>query len=466
MQAGKTERDILRWLEDRTGLGARLRALAEHRVPRRAKWAYVFGSATLAALFIQMVTGVALATVYASSTSEAHASLRYITHQAPFGSWVRGMHYFGASAMVALVLAHLVRVYLSGSYKFPRELTWLIGALLLLLTLGMGFTGQLLRWDQNAVWTLVVGAEQAGRVPAIGKTLGRLLLGGTTLNVGTLPRFFALHVFVLPGLLFAGIGLHLYLVLRHGVSEPPRAGRPVDPRTYRSWYERLLRCDGVPFWPNAAWRDLVFGSVVVGAVVALGWAVGPPGLGRPPDPSVINAEPRPDWYFLPYFALLALMPHSLEPFVIVLGPLVLGVVLVSVPLLAHRGERSPKRRPWAPMIVLGAATVLTALGVAGMKADWSPRFDAKPLPAALVAPSDPRVNRGAALFARRGCIYCHAISTHGGRRGPNLTHVGSLLTRDQMVIRILNGGYNMPGYGAILQADEVDALIGFLQSRR
>jgi ubiquinol-cytochrome c reductase cytochrome b subunit len=273
-------------------------------------------------------------------------------------------------------------------------------------------------------------------------------------------------VFVLPGLLFAGIGLHLYLVLRHGVSEPPRAGRPVDPRTYRSWYERLLRCDGVPFWPNAAWRDLVFGSVVVGAVVALGWAVGPPGLGRPPDPSVINAEPRPDWYFLPYFALLALMPHSLEPFVIVLGPLVLGVVLVSVPLLAHRGERSPKRRPWAPMIVLGAATVLTALGVAGMKADWSPRFDAKPLPAALVAPSDPRVNRGAALFARRGCIYCHAISTHGGRRGPNLTHVGSLLTRDQMVIRILNGGYNMPGYGAILQADEVDALIGFLQSRR
>ncbi len=459
-------RAIGRWLEDRTGLAARLGPLARHPVPPDAGWMYVFGSGTAVAFMLQLVTGAALATLYVPSTSEAYTTLQAMSQVHTLGWLLRGMHFFGASAMILLVGMHLVRVFLTGSYKFPRELNWLSGVLLLGLTLAMGFTGQLLRWDQNAVWSVVVGAEQAGRTPFLGDLIARFIMGGPTLGADTLSRFFALHVFVFPGLIIGVLGLHVYLVMRHGISEPPQAGRPVDPATYRQEYETMLERKGVPFWPHAAWRDLIFAAVVIFAVIALAWIFGPPGLDRAPDPSVVKAHPRPDWYFLFYFALLALMPHGLEDYVIILGPLLGGLVLLAVPLVASRGERSPRRRPWAVMAVAGVVAIIGALTVAGRHARWSPAFDAGPLPASVVASDDPQVQRGAVAFHDRACIYCHDIGGHGGHRGPELTTVGDRLTRDQLVIRIMNGGYNMPGYGAILKPGEADALVAFLQSRR
>jgi ubiquinol-cytochrome c reductase cytochrome b subunit len=426
---------------------------------------YVFGSATLFAFVVQVVTGIALATAYVASAGQAYASLQWITHQAFLGHLLRGMHYFGASAMVLLVGIHMIRTFLTGSYKFPRELNWVVGVVLLGLTILMGFTGQLLRWDQNGVWSTIVAAEQAGRVPLIGSWLARLLMGGQTVGGATLSRFFAYHVFFIPAVIFGMVALHLGLVLRHGISEKPSATRPVDPKTYRAWYEGMLKREGVPFWPDAAWRDVVFGVIVVSAIVFLAWSFGPPELTKPPDPTIIQAYPRPDWYLLWYFAVLAQLPHGTEDAVIVGAPLVAGICLLILPLVFNRGQRAPSRRPWAVASVFLIVLAVAVLWVQGERSAWSPDFGAQPLSAAMVQPANMQISNGAELFHLKGCEYCHAVGGSGGHRGPDLTAVGDRLTREQITLRILNGAYNMPSFASSLKPEELSAIVAFLSSR-
>ena len=267
-------------------------------------------------------------------------------------------------------------------------------------------------------------------------------------------------------MLFALIGLHLYMVVRNGISEPPKSGKKVDPANYRKWYQDMLRDKGVPFWPNAGWRDLAFGVMVILVIVILSLVVGPPEIGKPPDPSDIYANPRPDWYFMWIFALFALMPREIESVAIAFSPVILGIVLILLPLIDNKGERSPLRRPWAIAIVTIIVTMVASFWYIGQKSPWSPAFQTKPLSQEVIGNVSANARDGGELFYKKACIYCHAVSGHGGKRGPDLTYVGNRLTNEQITIKIVNGGGNMPSFGASLTGKDLNDLTAFLLTRK
>jgi ubiquinol-cytochrome c reductase cytochrome b subunit len=458
---------LVDWIDDRTGLIGLARRVMQHPVPRGARWWYVFGSATLLAFIIQVITGIVLATMYVPSPDLAYQSLEFITSQATLGNFIRGLHSWAASAMVVLVGVHMIQVFLFAAYKFPREVNWMTGVVLLLLTMGMAFTGQILRWDDNGVWSTVVLIKMVGRLPLIGDTVARFIQSGDVISAATLSHFYAYHVFVIPALIFLGVGVHLYLVLRNGISEPPVAGRPVDPKTYRSWYQSYLRREGVPFFPDAIWRDAIFAVFVVAAVVALAVIVGPPRLTGPPSPAILDAVPRPDWYFIWIFAAMALLPAGLEFWIVIGGGLLLFLILFMLPVVANRGERSIKSRPWAAVVLTIVLTMIAATSIKGLSAPWSPRFDAEPLSPTQVGAASDQVQLGARLFFEKGCQYCHTIAPAvGGIRGPSLTDIGDQRSANEITWRIATGGVNMPSYAATLTREEMDALVAFLSSRR
>ncbi|MDG2383186.1 MAG: cytochrome b N-terminal domain-containing protein [Pirellulaceae bacterium] len=457
--------NLWRWIDDRSGFSDNIVPIMKHIVPVDARWYYVFGSATLTAFMVQVLTGICLAMVYVPGGDVAYESLQYITHDAFFGSILRGMHYYGATAMVVLAVIHMTQVYLHAAYKYPREMNWMSGVVVLFVVLVMAFTGQLLRWDANGVWSVAVAAEMAGRAPFIGPTIAHFILGGETVGGSTLTRFYAIHVFILPGVIMSGVALHLFLVLRHGISEMPKATEPVEPETYREDYEKRLKKTGVPFWPDAAWRDMVFSAILVTVMLGCAIIIGPPALTTAPNPSNIQANPMPDWYFWWYFAVLSMLPPELETWII-LGLPVLGFLLmVGVPLVSNRGQRVPSKRPWAVGIVIFGATALVVLTIYGYRKPWSPDFGVKPLPPAIVASTDPKIEQGAQLVYKKGCLYCHDIGGQGGHRGPELTYIGDRLSRPDLIIRINNGGYNMPSFAASVTADELTLIVDFLLTR-
>lgn len=449
------------WLDDRTGFSEKILPIIKHPVPPNTGWSYVFGSGILFCFVLQVLTGIALAFLYQPSVESAYESLEYIRHQAFMGRFIRGLHFFGASGMIVLVGIHMIRVYLTASYRFPREMQWITGVFLLVLVVAMGFTGQLLRWDDEALWTVLVAAEQMGRIPIIGDAVAYLLMAGETVNGFTLNRFFSFHVFIFPGLMVLFIGIHLYLVIRNGISEPPVKGRTVNPKTYRKWYNQMLKKRGVPFFPDAAWRDIVFTTFVFAVLVALAVIVGAPPLKAAPDPEHILSHPRPDWYLKWIFALYAMMPPEIEPYLIFFGPLIILSFLLAYPFLSKRGQRSPLQRPWAIAGVIVTIAVVAFFTFMGFKSNWAPNFETKPLVQAMDFP--PKLHPGAQLFYDKGCQYCHKINGYGGAHGPDLSEVGEHRTADHITIQIVNGGKEMPAYGGILNRKELDDLVTFLR---
>lgn len=461
-------RRVADWFEARLGIAQAIGPILGHRTPRGAKWWYVFGSATLTLFLVQVATGICLAMVYVPSGDQAYESLQYLNYTQEFGWFLRALHNTAASGMVVMLVIHMTQVFLMGAFKYPRELTWLFGVGLLGITLGMAFSGQVLRWDQDAYWGVGVGSAMAGRLPLIGPYVVKLLCSGPTIGGETLSRFFALHVFILPAALILLVAGHLYLVLRLGISSPPIAGKPVDPRTYHEEYEREL-ANGVTFYPNPIRRDMIFSALTIIVIVVLAAVIGPMGPGEPPDPTIIKSNPRPDWEFLPLFGLLALSPAPLEPVAIFGVPAILGLVLILIPFVGSKGERSPRRRPVAVLSVVLFFTAAGVLGWLGHKSPWSPVMDGwsgLPVPERMVKQLRPLELQGAAVFQVKTCRNCHALDGIGGERGPDLTHVAIRLTHDELIRQVIQGGGLMPAFGSRLSPAEIDAMVAFLETLR
>jgi len=456
------------WFDQRLQLAAPIQETMEHAVPRQtASWAYVFGSAALTVFILQVVTGILLALVYVPSAGEAWNSLQVLNHDISLGWFIRALHGWGSNFMLAIVLIHMIQVFLFGAYKFPRELTWLIGVVLLLMTLGMAFTGQVLRFDQDAYWGLGIGASISSRVPVAGPWIVKLLLGGPIIAGATLSKFFALHVFVIPGLLFAFVGVHLLLVLKLGINEWPMPGRLVRRATYVKEYHELTKTDGIPFVPGAVVKDLFFSGFILLAVAFCAIHFGPFGPSGQPDPTIIQTVPKPDYFFLWLYAVLSLLPPSMETPALLIGPVIGLAVLFALPFISGEGEKSWKRRPIAVLTILLVAVALGTFTNLSGHAPWSPVMDAwssEPIPTPFLKGRSALERQGALVFQAKQCHNCHALENEGGKRGPDLDLVAVRLTADQLVRQVIQGGGNMPAYGKNLSPSETTALVAFLET--
>ena len=376
-------RRAYRWFDERTGVTDLLHKGLYEAVPRRGGWAYTLGSATLALILLQLFSGIFLLLDYVPSVEEAWNSLYYLHTQDPFGAWVRGLHLWGAYTLILIIGLHGLRTFLSASYKRPRELNWVTGALLFFLVLGLAITGAMLPWDQASYWTTTVVTNILHYFPVIGDALRQLWRGGTFVGPITLTRTFALHVWVLPFLLFSFIGAHLYLLRRHGefgawinyntstdnpdkeVGERIRSAEPPYPT------KRIERRYAAPqqtedFFPNQLFRDTVVSVGLIGLIFITGLLFGAP-LDAPADPATLSYVPTPEWFYLPLDQFLVITPHdpliAVGIFIMVLGG---ALAFLLVPFLDRSKERRPNRRPEVlipAFFVIFSVIILAMIGV-------------------------------------------------------------------------------------------------------
>jgi len=333
----------------------------------------------------------------------------------------------------------------------------------------MAFTGQVLRFDQDAYWGLGIGASIMGRVPFIGGPLVHLMLGGPMINGATLTRFFALHVFVIPGTLLAFTSLHVWMVLKLGINEWPTPGRIVRRETYIAEYTELAHKDGLPFVPGAVWKDLVFSAAILFAVAVCAAVFGPYGPSGAPDPTIIATVPKPDFFFLWLYTVLSFLPPDLEtPFLLIIPPIAVAF-LVALPFVAGIGEKSLWRRPVAVFSVMFIAICFGVFTHLGTYTPWSPIMNAwsgAPIPVELLHNRTPLERQGANVLQQKQCRNCHQLGGLGGERGPALDTVATRLTEDQLIRQVLQGGGNMPAYGGALSPAETTALVAYLKTLR
>ena len=320
-------------------------------LPKHINLLFSFGSLAMFLLLLQAVTGAFLAFYYSPSPEHAHNAVTYISTEVPFGAFVRGLHHWGASAMVIIVVLHLLRVVLYSSYKAPRELTWIFGVLLLLIVLGFGFTGYLLPWDEKAYWATVVGVEISSTAPVLGDFVAKVMRGGSEIGAVTLARFYALHTIWLPWLVFGLVGVHLFFVRYYGSSGTPK-NTPEEMKA------------GKPFYPHQVFEDVVGMLILFVALAAVALFVPVP-LEDIADPTNADYDPRPEWYFLFLFQLLKYFQGPFEVIGTFVIPTVGMLLLLFLPFL-DRSERAVLwKRPIALTVTsvsVAAIVILTILG--------------------------------------------------------------------------------------------------------
>ncbi|TWT44183.1 Cytochrome bc complex cytochrome b subunit [Phycisphaerae bacterium RAS1] len=318
------------------------------RLPPHTGWAHVFGSLALLTFVSQFVTGILLLLYYRPTVKEAHESIQYITAEVSFGWLFRQVHAWGATLMMATVLLHMIRTFFMGSFKKPRELTWIIGVVILIVTMLFGFTGYLLPWNQLSYWATTVGTEVVGAVPWFGEDLKQILLGGPSVGQEALSRFFVFHVAILPWVLVILVTLHLILMRLHNLATLEDVGRE----------KRFPPETGVPFWPVHMAKEACVAAVCFGVLFALS-VFSPWEIGEPADPLETPHGIKPEWYFLPTYQLLK---YFTGPVGKVVGIGVSGVpflLLLAWPFIERGPARHPRRRKWA--VRLGSAAILLAL---------------------------------------------------------------------------------------------------------
>jgi ubiquinol-cytochrome c reductase cytochrome b subunit len=341
---------VFTFVDERVGLKLLAAKMLNEAVPGGSRWAYVFGSILLFIFGMQAVTGVLLMFYYVPTADHAYASTQFILHEVDYGWFLLSYHFWGSSAMVLCVFAHMSQVFLWGAYKKPRELIWLVGLLLFALVMGFGFTGYLLPWDQRAYWATTVGVEIVDKMPVLGDFLARFLKGGATPGQMTLSRFFVIHVMVLPAALIALAGLHLFLVRCAGPAGPFR-GTPTELKVKTDY-----------FFPRQIWKDMVGMAVVFACISALAfWE--PVVLLDEATPDPGDYHPEPEWYFLFIFQHLRLKMFSgeLGQFLGSMGlPGLLGIMLILLPFFDRDPERNIFKRPLALIgwVVLTASILL------------------------------------------------------------------------------------------------------------
>ncbi|MFB3826580.1 MAG: cytochrome b N-terminal domain-containing protein [Bryobacteraceae bacterium] len=422
-------------LLERIGWKNYLRPFVYKELPAGTGWLATLGSLCALLFGVMAVSGIVLAMYYNPSPDKAYQSIDYIMNGVPLGRLLRGIHHWGAGAMVLAVFFHLLANFFTDAFKPPRELTWITGACLLLITLGLGFTGYLLPWDMKAYWATVVSTNIPKDIPVIGEFVTRAVRGGETVSGLTLTRFYAIHMLLLPALLAAFTVFHIYLVRIHG--EPAKAERP-----YRFYPEHVTR---------SAW---VF-AVIFAAVVALAL------LRTPPREEIAGTLidsylPRPEWYYMWLFQLLTYFPGRWEPVGSLVIPAVGIVLLFAVPWVA-------RTRPVAMAAGVTGVMAIVYLSLMGFEGA-RPYGRVIPVPARQLTADEAR---GLYLFAERDCAYCHQIQGRGGHRtGPDMANmVAKGRTRDYLARYIrdpqrVSAASIMPKYN--LPESDLQALGDFL----
>jgi len=450
---------FIRAFGHRIGWNDALRPWLFKDLPPRTGWTATLGALSLMIFATMFVSGVFLAMHYNPSPDKAYQSVDHIMNDVPGGWLLRGLHHWGASAMVIAVFLHMLTGFFTGAYKKPRELTWVSGVVLLLIVLGLGFTGYLLPWDLKAYWATTVSTNIPKDIPLIGDFIARLMLGGDDVSGATLTRFYAVHAMLLPALLVAVLAFHIYLVRVHNIAEHPSEGETgeADANAADAKPEKPNR-----FYPEHAWRStLVYAGGLIVLILLAVYAHIP--REQIAGTQVEDYLPRPEWYYMWLFQLLTYFPGKWEAVGSLAIPFVLVTLLFALPFLDRSRRFGVRNRP-LPLAVGVTAIVgigyLTMMGFAGAK----PYGEIVPVPDRSLTASE---SRGLQLFAQRECSYCHQIDGQGGhRRGPDLSNmVAKDRTRQYLAQYVkdpqsIDPSSVMPKYD--LPQPDLDALADFM----